>query len=78
MKAVRGATAEQRAANRRLVRGQRRLAFFTDAIRQAPDGKGRLQQACQYAKAVAAELDETGRNELARRIAELADRWNPR
>jgi hypothetical protein len=78
LKAVRGATAEARAAARRVVRGQRRLTFFKDEIRKAPDGKGRLQQACQFAKAVGGDLDESGRNEMARQIAEVADRWNPK
>ncbi len=78
MKAVRGTTAEDRAAARQLVRGQRRLKFFTEEIRKAANGRERLQQACQFAKAVGDELDEHGRNELARAVAEIADRRNPR
>ncbi|GGN39334.1 hypothetical protein GCM10010109_67140 [Actinoplanes campanulatus] len=78
MKAVRGTTAEERSAARRTRRGQRRLAFFTEEIRKAANGRQRLQQACQFAKAVGDELDEHGRNELAKAIAEIADRRNPR
>ncbi len=78
MKAVRGSTAEERSAARRLVRGQRRLVFFTKEIKNAANGRQRLQQACQFAKAVGDELDEAGRNELARAVAEIADRRNPR
>lgn len=78
MPAVRGTTTEERAAARRLRRGQRRLAFFANEIKNAANGHQRLQQACQYAKAVGDELDEHGRNKLARAIAELADRGNPR
>lgn len=78
MPAVRGTTPEERAAARQLRRGQRRLKFFTEEIRKAANGRQRLQQACQYAKAVGDELDEPGRNELAQEIAELADRRNPR
>lgn len=78
MVSVRGTTAEQRVAARRLVRGQRRLAFFTEEIKKAVNGRQRLQQACQFAKAVGDELDEHSRNALAKEIAELADRRNPR
>lgn len=78
MSSVRGGSAAERAAARRLVRGQRRLAFFTAKIRDAVDGRERLQQACAYVKAVGAELDERGKTALARAVAEVADRRNPR
>ncbi|AEV86849.1 hypothetical protein ACWT_5831 [Actinoplanes sp. SE50] len=78
LKAVRGTTAEQRAKARRLVRGQRRLAFFKEKIKDAIEGKSRVEQACYYVQAVAADLDERGRNELALAVAEIADRRNPR
>ncbi len=78
MSAVRGTTAEERAEARRLRRGWRRLDYFTRQIRDATTGRQRLQQACAYAKAVGDELDDQGRTNLAREIAELADRRNPR
>jgi hypothetical protein len=54
------------------------LAFFTDKIRTAVNGRQRLQQACYYVQAVGDEIDEQGRNDLARAVAEMADRRNPR
>lgn len=78
MPAVRGTTTEERAEARRLRRGQRRFEFFANAIRTAVNGRQRVQQACQYAKAVGDELDEDGRNAFAKELAELADRRNPR
>lgn len=78
MPAVRGTTTEERADARRLRRGQRRFEFFATEIRNAVNGRQRLAQACQYVKAVGDELDEDGRNALAKAVAELADRRNPR
>lgn len=54
------------------------MAWFKDKIRNAVDGTERVQQACYYAQAVAADLDENSRNALAKALAETADRWNPR
>ncbi len=76
MKAVKGATAEERAAARKVRTSQRRLTHFIDAIKEAKTGRQRLQQACQFAKAVGDDLDEQGRIEMAREVAEIADRRN--
>ena len=75
---ARNATPELREASRRLRRGQRRLTFFAAKIRDAADGRRRLQEACAYVKAVGDELDERGKNELAKAVAEVADGRNPR
>ena len=47
-----------------------------DAIRGATTGRQRLQQACQFAKAVGDDRDDHDRTAMAREIAEIADRWN--
>ena len=70
--------AGQQPSDRKRVRARRRLAFFTDKIRQARAGTERIQQACYYAQAVGGDLDENARNELAYAVAKVADRWNPK
>ena len=74
--AVRGATAEERVQARKQRTRRNRLQFFVDAIRDATTGRQRLQQACQFAKAVGDDLDDRARTEMAREIAEIADRRN--
>lgn len=74
--AVRGATAEERRQARTERTRKNRLQFFVDAIRDAATGRQRLQQACQFAKAVGDDLDDAARTEMAREIAEIADRRN--
>ena len=78
MTTVREAAASQEPADRKRVRARRRLAWFKGKILKAPDGTERVRQACYYAQAVAADLDENSRNALAKALAETADRWNPR
>lgn len=74
--AVRGTTFEEREAARQIRTRQRRLRHFVDAIRDAQTGRQRLQQACQFAKAVGDDADDAARTEMAREIAEIADRRN--
>lgn len=76
--AVRGQTAEERQAARAARTAHNRLQYFIDAIRDATTGRQRLQQACQFVKAVGDDLDDTARTEMAREIAEIADRRNRR
>ena len=71
--AVRGATPEIRAEKRRKNQLERRNKFFTDRIVEAPTARQKLSIACDYAKAVGDDLDETGRLNLAKAIAGLAD-----
>ncbi len=78
MNGVREVIVELDPASRKAVRARRRLAWFKDKIRDAPDGAERVRQACYYAQAVAADLDENSLNELAFAIAKEADRRNPR
>ena len=73
---VRGKTFEERQAARRERTRKNRLAHFVDAIRDAKTGRQRLQQACQFAKAVGDDLDDEARTAMAREIAEVADRRN--
>lgn len=73
---VRGTTAEERQAARAGRTAARRLRFFVDEIKAARTGRQRLQQACQFAKAVGDDLDDEGRTLMAREIAEIADRRN--
>jgi hypothetical protein len=74
--AVRGSTPEARREARGAQRAQRRLDHFIHEIRGATTGRQRLQQACQFAKAVANDLDDDARTDMAREIAEIADRRN--
>ncbi|MEU4558484.1 hypothetical protein AB0F72_08840 [Actinoplanes sp. NPDC023936] len=71
--AVRGTTFEQRRATRAQRTRQNRLVFFTAEIRKAQTGRQRLQQACQYAKAVCDDLPEDARTRLALTIAQAAE-----
>ena len=74
--AIRGATFEERRRARAERTRQNRLEFFLDAIKQAKTGRQRLQQACQFVKAVADDLSDEARTAFAREIAELAERRN--
>jgi hypothetical protein len=73
---ARGKTFEEREAARRERTRRNRLDHFIGAIRDARTGRQRLQQACQFAKAVGDDLDDPARTAMAREIAEIADRRN--
>lgn len=73
---VRGTTFEEREVARQQRTRKNRLDHFVDAIRGAKTGRQRLQQACQFAKAVGDDLDDQARTAMAREIAEIADRRN--
>jgi hypothetical protein len=77
MGVVRGATREQRDAVRAQLRPGKRAKFYKDLIAETPAGSfERLSRVFDYTRAVAKSLDAAGREELAGRIAQLADERN--
>ena len=77
MAAVRGATRLEREAARAQLRRKRRDDFYKKLIgNELPGSIGRVSQACDYVKAVCKELDDAGREELARLLVGLADERN--
>jgi hypothetical protein len=73
---VTGPTKAERDAARQQVRRERRITFYRNRIRDARSSRERLAQACDFAKAVGDDLDDTGRDQLAGLIAKLADERN--
>lgn len=71
--AIRGTTPAERQAARIERTKKKRLEFFIGKIREAATGRQRLQQACQFAKAVADDLPEDARTTLAYLIATAAE-----
>lgn len=70
--AVKG-TFEQRQAARAEQALARQTRFYIDKICGARNGREQVQQATDYAKAVAADLDDTGRRRLAAAIAKAVE-----
>lgn len=70
---VKGATKEERAAQRAALRRTRRVKFFVEKMAEARNGRAQLQQSCYFAQAVGDEMDDTGRRRLAARIARVVE-----
>lgn len=76
---VRGATPAERADSRAQNTRARRQAFYVQRIGvEAQTPRQMLTFACDFAKAVGDDLDDSGRRELARAIALLAEEANKR
>ncbi len=74
--AVRGSTPETRAEQRAVERRKKRVRFYRDLIAGTDRTRAQLAYACDYVKAVADDLDDDARRELAGAVAALADERN--
>jgi hypothetical protein len=74
---VRGKTREERDAARARLRPGKRAGFYRDLIAATPRGSfERLSRVFDYIRAVAADLDAAGREEIAGLMARIADERN--
>ncbi len=69
-------TPEERRAAKRAATRKNREAYFFKEVRDARNGRERVQHVCRFAKAVGDDLDDERRTELARELAEVVTRWN--